>query len=489
MWRRNWAHHVNSFLIEEIKEYQEKGSQAVKGWHFVLQIIYFKERYEGNNLNDPNAPPPWIQRWCGDNLKEKIRAEDEDITGLIQRAKMRARKKKEDRKGQKGKDKVQTEESDSLGSESGEGSEEEEYQTMDSEPEPEPEVLRERRLKKKEDDSVIHQRQKIEREERSKRRREDRANKEREPTLARQFDHLAKKRVQSKEVPSKKKKTGPQRGATNSVQPQKDIPVQAEAEPKPPKKKAKTSATESDINPEQPQLDIPVQASTIPEPEAEEEQAIQFGPQPQPEPIMYVGPQPQAESNIEGGPEVVIYFGPEPAELLDGYVAECERAEKIFEKKMKEAEAEIKACNEAEAHYKTKRTTGEGIGDDEIDLAIRRATEGVLSEGQEMEKQEREAAPLLIRWLLMVASVATGAVEYDPSKAFDLGFTQPQPQEESAELYDLDDFPDETGNPITPVFPPRVNEITQDLKNGCVAWALTKKNDNKYNMLFEFNGE
>ncbi|MED6227552.1 hypothetical protein PIB30_114693, partial [Stylosanthes scabra] len=69
----------------------------------------------------------------------------------------------------------------------------------------------------------------------------------------------------------------------------------------------------------------------------------------------------------------------------------------------------------------------------------------------------------------MVASVATGAVEYDPSKAFDLGFTQPQPQEESAELYDLDDFPDETGNPITPVFPPRVNEITQDLKNRCVA--------------------
>ncbi|MED6153116.1 hypothetical protein PIB30_098464 [Stylosanthes scabra] len=89
----------------------------------------------------------------------------------------------------------------------------------------------------------------------------------------------------------------------------------------------------------------------------------------------------------------------------------------------------------------------------------------------------------------MVASVATGAVEYDPSKAFDLGFTQPQPQEESAELYDLDDFLDETGNPITPVFPPRVNEITQDLKNRCVAWALTKKNDNKYNMLFEFNGE
>ncbi|MED6163061.1 hypothetical protein PIB30_076347, partial [Stylosanthes scabra] len=156
MRRRNWAHHVNSFLIEGIKEYQEKGSQAVQGYHFVLQIIYFKERYEGNNLNDPNTPPPWIQRWCGDNLKEKIRAEDEDITGLIQRAKMRARRKKE---GWKRNDKEQTEESDSLGYESGEDTKEEEYQTTDSEtdpePEPETEVQRERRSKKKEDDSVM----------------------------------------------------------------------------------------------------------------------------------------------------------------------------------------------------------------------------------------------------------------------------------------------------------------------------------------------
>ncbi|MED6162007.1 hypothetical protein PIB30_066342, partial [Stylosanthes scabra] len=273
--------------------------------------------------------------------------------------------------------------------------------------------------------------------------------------------------------------------ATNPVQPQKDIPVQAEAESEPPKKKAKTSAIESDINPEQPWLDIPVQASTIPEPEAEPEaepeQAIQSGPQPQPEPIMNIGPQPQPESNIEGGPEPVIYFGPELAELLDGYVAECERAEKIFERKREEADAEIKACDEAEAQYKTKRTTGEGIGDAEIDLAIRRATEGVLPEGQEMEKQEREAALTLNKMgqhapgPMMVASVATEAVEYDPSKAFDLGFTQPQPQEESTELYDLDDFPEEPENPITPGVPPRVNEITRDLKNGCVAWALTKK--------------
>ncbi|MED6224176.1 hypothetical protein PIB30_081398 [Stylosanthes scabra] len=55
-------------------------------------IIYFKERYDGKSFNDPNDPAPWIQRWSGGLLKEKTKAEDEDITGLIQRAKMVARK-------------------------------------------------------------------------------------------------------------------------------------------------------------------------------------------------------------------------------------------------------------------------------------------------------------------------------------------------------------------------------------------------------------
>ncbi|MED6185781.1 hypothetical protein PIB30_060392 [Stylosanthes scabra] len=382
---------------------------------------------------------------------------------------MRAHRKKE---GRKRNDKEQIEESDNLGYESGEDTEEEEYQTTDSktdpEPEPETEVQRERKSKKKEDDSVI---------------------------------------------------------VTNPVQPQKGIPVQAEAESEPPKKKAKKSAIESDtnlvqphmaiqatilpehgseteppnkktkttakevdINPEHPRLDIPVQTSTIPEPEVEPEQAIQIGPQPQPEPNMNIGPQPQPESNIEGGTEPGTYFGPEPAELLDEYVAECERAEKIFEREREEGDAEIKACEEAEAQYKTTK----GIGDAEIDLAIRKATEGVLPEGQ---KQESEAAPTLNKMgqhapgLMMVASVAVESAGYDPSKAFDLRFTQPQPQEESAELYDLDDFPEELENQITPDVPPHVTEITRELKTGCVAWALTKKNDNKYNMFFEFNGE
>ncbi|MED6121891.1 hypothetical protein PIB30_034423 [Stylosanthes scabra] len=366
----------------------------MKGCHFVLQIIYFKERYEGNSLNDPNAPPPWIQRWCGDNLKEKIRAENEDITGLIQRAKIRARRKKEERKRQEGKDKKQKEELDSLESESDEDSEEEEYQTTDSEPEPD--VQRERRSKKKEDDSVI------------------------------------------------------------------------------------------DTNPVQQHMDIPVQVAIIPEPEAE------------PEPIIDIGPHPWPESNIQGGPETIIEIGPEPPELLDGYMAECEWADKVYERKKEEADAEIKACDEAEVQYKSKRTTWmKNASESEIDLAIRRAVEGIVAEAREMEKQEREAAPTLNKigqhapGLMMVASVVIEAEEYDPNKAFDLRFTPQQPQREQqelAELYDLDDFPEEPENPVTPGVPALVNKITRDLKNRCVAWAFSK-NDNKYNIIFEFNRE
>ncbi|MED6141411.1 hypothetical protein PIB30_103115 [Stylosanthes scabra] len=70
---RNWAHHVNSFLINGIKEFHDQGSQAVKGCHFVLMIIYFKERYDGKSLNDPNFPAPWIQRWTGELMKIRSR--------------------------------------------------------------------------------------------------------------------------------------------------------------------------------------------------------------------------------------------------------------------------------------------------------------------------------------------------------------------------------------------------------------------------------
>ncbi|MED6172039.1 hypothetical protein PIB30_046486 [Stylosanthes scabra] len=448
-----------------------------------LPIIYFKERYDGNSLDDPNFPPPWIQRWSGDLLKEKIKTEDEDLTGLIQRAKMRAQSGKTTRKKQEGKEKKLEDDSDSVDSDTEEDSEEEEYHSTDSEeteseyeevqrerkskkmeeesvkhqrqkkereerskrrrveeakndkeptlakefekgvkrkqpredepnkkkktrgeegatntpplmeipeprpeteptiqtepepelepepePEPEPEVQRERRLKKKEEDSAIHQRRRREREERSKRRREEQEKTKREPTL-KQFDHALKRRVSSKDGPINKKKTRGGKGDTNPVQ-DATIP-ETEANPEPPKKKTKTTAKKVDSNPE---------------PEAE------------PEPIIEFGPQPRPESNLEGGAEPIIEVGDEPPEVLDEIMAECERAGQDNERKKEEADAEIKACDEAEAQYRLKRTTlMENASESEIDLAIRKTVKDVVTEAQEMEKQEKEAAPLLIR--------------------------------------------------------------------------------------------
>ncbi|MED6151645.1 hypothetical protein PIB30_084435 [Stylosanthes scabra] len=123
---------------------------------------------------------------------------------------------------------------------------------------------------------------------------------------------------------------------------------------------------------------------TNPEPEAE------------PEPIIEFGPQPRPESNIEGGAEPIIEVGHEPPEVLEEMMAECRRAEQDIERKKEEADAEIKACDEAEAKYRLKRTTSmENASESEIDLAIRKTVKDVVAEAQEMEKQEREAAPTL----------------------------------------------------------------------------------------------
>ncbi|MED6222383.1 hypothetical protein PIB30_063815 [Stylosanthes scabra] len=150
---RNWVHHINSFLINGIKEFHDQGSQAVKGCHFVLMIIYFREMYNGKSLNDPNFPAPWIERWTRELMKEKIKAEDEDITGLIQRAKMRAQKQKTDKKGTEGEDENPEEDADGTKSDT----EEEEYHSADnSETEFESEeVQRERKSKRRQEESVI----------------------------------------------------------------------------------------------------------------------------------------------------------------------------------------------------------------------------------------------------------------------------------------------------------------------------------------------
>ncbi|MED6111990.1 hypothetical protein PIB30_057468 [Stylosanthes scabra] len=43
-------------------------------------IIYFKERFFGKELNNPEALPPWISYWNGEKLREKIRFEAKDPT-------------------------------------------------------------------------------------------------------------------------------------------------------------------------------------------------------------------------------------------------------------------------------------------------------------------------------------------------------------------------------------------------------------------------
>ncbi|MED6111382.1 hypothetical protein PIB30_051852, partial [Stylosanthes scabra] len=62
---RNWAHHE----------------------------IYFKKK-----LNNPSAQSPWISYWTGERLREKIKLEAKDPTGLIKKAKMRALREKGEKK-------------------------------------------------------------------------------------------------------------------------------------------------------------------------------------------------------------------------------------------------------------------------------------------------------------------------------------------------------------------------------------------------------
>ncbi|MED6146923.1 hypothetical protein PIB30_039239 [Stylosanthes scabra] len=119
-------------------------------------IIYFRERYDGKTLDDPKYPPPWIQRWCGERLKEKTKYEDVDISGLIQRAKLRAQVMKKERKRQEGKDTKQNEDSESIESDTDSVSGEDEYHTMDTETKAgSEEEQQERRSKKLEEESVI----------------------------------------------------------------------------------------------------------------------------------------------------------------------------------------------------------------------------------------------------------------------------------------------------------------------------------------------
>ncbi|MED6160783.1 hypothetical protein PIB30_054572 [Stylosanthes scabra] len=79
---RNWAHHVNNFLVNRITEFKEKERKAVKGCHFVLMIIYFKERYFGKTMEKRETRPPWTAYWTGDELRKKIGLEVSEPTNL-----------------------------------------------------------------------------------------------------------------------------------------------------------------------------------------------------------------------------------------------------------------------------------------------------------------------------------------------------------------------------------------------------------------------
>ncbi|MED6209038.1 hypothetical protein PIB30_050784 [Stylosanthes scabra] len=89
-----------------------------------------------------------------------------------------------------------------------------------------------------------------------------------------------------------------------------------------------------------------------------------------------------------------------------------------------------------------------------------------------------------------VAVFATGD-DFD-APTFDLGIDNSQPKS-TAELYDLDDFPD-TDNPITPAAPVQVpmqeqNHITEYLKQKCVIWTLSNKKEIKYDIIFKLKGD
>ncbi|MED6121618.1 hypothetical protein PIB30_031949 [Stylosanthes scabra] len=192
-----------------------------------------------------------------------------------------------------------------------------------------------------------------------------------------------------------------------------------------------------------------------------------------------------AQPAIQPGPqqqlEPIVTLGPEPLEVIGGYMAACEQAKKTSENKKKEADAKIEACEEGE-----------------ILLFLRRVVESVVVEAQEKEAvadlkkiQPRALGTMMFAPMAaQAASVSSQKEEYDLNKAFDLGFGTPVPQQQPPkELYDLDDFPEKPESFVTPSGPPPVNKISRDLIQRCLAWAMTKKEGTNYEVILQFNGD
>ncbi|MED6213637.1 hypothetical protein PIB30_095260 [Stylosanthes scabra] len=356
-------------------------------------IIYFRERYDGKSLNDPNFPAPWIQRWTGELMKDKIKAEDEEITV-------------------NGEDENQQDDADDTES----NNEEEEYNSADdSDTETDSEeVQQERRAKTRQEESVI-----------------------------------AAKPVHDATVAETGLEPGPQ------PQPQPG------PEPEP---------------------------ETEPQPQPDSEQVSEPQPQPNLEPVS--GPQPQPKL------EAAILFGPEPQEVIDGFVTACQEVE--------ETEAAIKACEEAELRYQ-QINQAEVAKDNEAEAEIRKIIEDIVTGTDKLPGWQEEVAPAPHKLdqpapaLMMVASVAAQAKEYDPSEAFDLGVGTTR-QSETPEMYDLDDLPEEPETPVTSAVPATTavqagpsssagHPHNRDLKERCVMWALSDRKDIKYDSIFMIHGD
>ncbi|MED6156856.1 hypothetical protein PIB30_018222 [Stylosanthes scabra] len=59
--KRNWALHVQNFLIQELKKAKQTNSAAIHGCVYALMIIYFHETQFGENSKEPEARKPWIR--------------------------------------------------------------------------------------------------------------------------------------------------------------------------------------------------------------------------------------------------------------------------------------------------------------------------------------------------------------------------------------------------------------------------------------------
>ncbi|MED6163855.1 hypothetical protein PIB30_084057 [Stylosanthes scabra] len=89
--KRNWAHHVHEFLLQELKKAKENNAAAVHGCVYVLMIIYFHETQFGENSKEVEARPPWIAYWKGDTLKQRLKQERTHEAMMAKKAELKTK--------------------------------------------------------------------------------------------------------------------------------------------------------------------------------------------------------------------------------------------------------------------------------------------------------------------------------------------------------------------------------------------------------------